>query len=210
MTTIIKYYAVGEYGFGGTREINPHYHVILFGVDAEKDYSKIVTSWTNGNGELKCDIEQIKPVELTPELASYCAGYIAKKGKDENNKWIDRNHAKIYKEFPIDNQEFATWSNGLGKTAIMKIRSLVKKYGGEFNTIRTGGKKYPLGRYLKQFSEGMPYANLRTGFHSEGYKTYAREMFDTAMSQERAYQQRRNKDKQEIKKAKYSSERRSL
>lgn len=204
----IKYYGVGEYGFGGTREINPHYHIVLYGIHPEKNFADIAESWTNSDGQLKCDIEQLKPVELTPELASYVCGYVAKKGKDDRNRWIDRNQAKIYKLFPKQNQEFATWSNGIGKEAIKKIRQLVVKYDGEFNTIRTGGKKYPLGRYLKQYSEGMPYANLKTGYYSEGYKSYAREIFDLALGQERAYHQRRNGKEQ--RKAKFNTERRSL
>lgn len=202
----IKYFICGEYGFQGERVWNPHYHAILYGVDPVRDFEKIALSWTDKNGELMCDIEQLKPVELTPELASYCCGYVAKKARTENNRWINRDQAFIYRNFPKENQEFANWSNGLGLEAIKKIKKEVVKTGKTFNTIRSGDRKFPLGRYLKQFTEGSDYGNVKTGNFIRGYKPYNQELVEFFVNQEKMYDKRMKGNK----KLKYSTERRSL
>lgn len=185
----IRYYICGEYGFSGERVWNPHYHAILFNVDAKKDYLAIADSWTN-EGKLNADIEQIQPVELTPELAAYCAGYVAKKAKDENNRWMDRDYAFVYKNFPKKNLPYATWSNGLGKETFEQMVEAVEKYGEKVRYMKTGGKKYPLGRYL-------------TGLQPKQYK---QRILDLWLGQQAMYSQRGKT----IQRAKHSLERRSI
>lgn len=195
METPIKYYYCGEYGFEGNRIWNPHYHAILYGVNPVEDWPKIADSWTSGRGKnriINCDIEQIKPVELTPELAAYSCGYVAKKAKNEDNRWLDDDYGFMYKNFPKDALPFAHWSNGLGSEPIKQIKEMVDQYDEEFNTVRSNQRKYPLGRYLKKFSEKD--------------KTYARSILEFWIGQQKAF----NKRGKSIKAGKHDDSRRYL
>lgn len=203
----MKYFICGEYGFGGERIINPHYHAILYGLDAKEDFNAIATAWTNKNKKLMCNLEQLKPVELTPELAAYSCAYVAKKAKDENNRWIDRDQAFIYKNFKKENRPFANWSNGIGLETVKKIKREVKKYeNATFNTIRTGQKKYPLGRYLKENISGKDIGYLNSGCVIKGHIPYAEKILKLWQGQVKFLA----KQKKYPKVAKHNDERRTL
>lgn len=61
-----RFFAVGEYGDQTWR---PHYHISLFGIQPEREQA-IKDSWTLGHVHIG---------EITPESASYLAGYTTKK-----------------------------------------------------------------------------------------------------------------------------------
>lgn len=66
-TARIRFFASGEYG---EKKGRPHYHAILFGLDAIRGRSAIEQTWPFGQAQV--DI-------LTPAAISYVAGYTAKK-----------------------------------------------------------------------------------------------------------------------------------
>ncbi len=207
----LRYFICGEYGFQGERIFNPHYHCILYGVDPIKDYESIATAWTTKGkkGKLKCDVEQLKPVELTPELTAYSCGYVAKKARDENNRWIDRDQAWIYKNIPKDKRPFANWSNGIGLEPVKLIKRQVKKFdNATFNTIRTNQKKYPLGRYLKQNIDGGDIGLLGCGCVIKNHIPYAQKIFNLWSGQQRFLEKSRRYVEPKIQR--HSDERRKL
>lgn len=63
----VRFFASGEYGekFG-----RPHYHAILYGLDASKDSKLVESSWGLGRTETTV---------VTPRRIAYCAGYTSKK-----------------------------------------------------------------------------------------------------------------------------------
>lgn len=67
----IRYFAVGEYGDSTWR---PHYHLALFGIPNEYE-REFVTAWESEAGA----IGHVHTGEITPESASYIAGYTTKK-----------------------------------------------------------------------------------------------------------------------------------
>lgn len=204
----IKYYICGEYGFGGDRPWNPHYHAILYGVHHIDDWPQIAKAWTK-NKKLKCDMEQLKPVELTPELAAYACGYVAQKAKDENNRWTDRNQAFMYAHFPKEKLPFANWSTGLGLDAARKMKAAIKKYENiSIKTVNTGKRKYPLGRYLKEFTDGTDICYLNSGGTIKNHIPYAQKIVNLKLSQMKfIYKLAKTR---EVRKGKYSTDRRTL
>lgn len=204
----VRYFICGEYGFAGDRPWNPHYHAILYGVHPKEDYKEIAMAWTNKK-KLNCDIEQLKPVELTPELAAYSCGYVAKKARDENNRWIDRDQAFIYKHFKKENRPFANWSKGLGLKTAIHMKGKVKQYENKtFNTIRTGQRKYPLGRYLKSQIDGTDIGLLNSGCVIKGHVPYAEKLLNLYIGQQKFIQKQAKMKGKKI--GKYSDERRKL
>lgn len=68
----IRYFASGEYG---SRTQRPHYHLILFGLNAlgAANHTMVQNAWGRG---------QIRLEPLTPARIAYCAGYTDKKSDD--------------------------------------------------------------------------------------------------------------------------------
>lgn len=66
-TDRIRFFASGEYGEKNER---PHYHAILYGLDAHRDRDRINTAWGQGHTYLDT---------VTPPAIGYIAGYCAKK-----------------------------------------------------------------------------------------------------------------------------------
>ena len=132
-----RMFTCGEYGNQTQR---PHYHLILFGVgiDAEPVINK---TWAKGFTQVS---------ELTPERCSYIAQYTIKKMNQENARGLDGRPP-----------EFASMSTrpGIGqpsiawfyRTAIQK-KSLesITENGDVWNSVRIGGKIWPIGNYLRR------------------------------------------------------------
>lgn len=130
-----RYYAVGEYG---TRYGRPHFHVALFGVCMSME-SFILRAWNLG---------QIHVGELNHDSAQYMCKYVCK-SLLEREKVGDRH------------PEFARMSlkPGIGAPALDDVvGNLLKAHGGSIQpedigdvptVLRTGGKRYPLGKYLR-------------------------------------------------------------
>lgn len=151
----LRYFLVGEYGDTTWR---PHYHVMLFGLDAKfcieceyqfkRDKNKwcdclIYKTWTFG----QCFIG-----DVTPASAQYVAGYVTK--KLTNIKSVE-----VKEILAGRHPEFARMSThpGIGALAIKEIAKAVNTPAGAQGVLNNGdvpwqlqrGKKqYPLGRYL--------------------------------------------------------------
>lgn len=133
----IRYFAVGEYGEKTGR---PHYHAIVFGMPftAVKVCEK---AWPLGFVFLG---------EVTPASAAYVTGYVSKKMTSYEDPRLEGRHP-----------EFARMSlrpHGIGKLAASEIAVGLTASGGSKalaklrdvpSEIRFGGRKYPLGRYLR-------------------------------------------------------------
>lgn len=147
----IKYYGVGEYGDVSFR---PHYHLVLYNVHAKDDWKNMAKAWSDGLGNLMCAPERFQAVEAEPALFRYVTGYITKKAKDLDNKWLNPHMKHIYKN---KKKEFAIMTKGLGKEAIEIARKKTDPWDHEITCIRTGGRKYPIGRYLKEYGIEKPW-----------------------------------------------------
>lgn len=133
----VRYYGVGEYG---ERTQRPHYHAALFGVDQMFE-DRILKTWNMGH---------VHVGDITLHSTSYIASYITKsmtRGDD----------ARLCGRHP----EFARMSlkPGIGALAVADLaKAFTSKYGslavsrnGDIpDTIGTGRKQMPLGRYLKE------------------------------------------------------------
>lgn len=167
----IRYYLVGEYGDEKQRA---HYHLALFGYPhcaffPEGDQESI-------NRRRKCNCIPCTTIRntwglgntdcgsLTPESASYLAGYLTKRMNHPEKKCTPKcTHPPLGGRFP----EFARQSNGGGKAhikggigapAVESIASVLQTTAGLDFVLETGdvplslrqGKKtLPLGRYLR-------------------------------------------------------------
>ena len=132
----IRFFAVGEYGDTTGR---PHYHALLYGVGPHLQ-PLIESCWGRGH---------VHVGEVTPESASYTAGYTIKKlTKKDDYRLKEGQHP-----------EFARMSlkPGIGAFAVEEISRVMYSNAGSVaidrkgdvpSTIRINGKEMPLGRYL--------------------------------------------------------------
>lgn len=157
----VRFYLVGEYGDQSER---PHYHAAIFGLAgclhfplAEQKFDRrkcqcqscaiVRSTWNNEKaktgGITDC-------AHLTRESAQYICGYVTK-------KMTKKDDARLRGRFP----EFARSSNrpGIGAQAMEKLTDFVLSEDGANDLILTGdvprslrhgGKKLPLGRYLRR------------------------------------------------------------
>lgn len=146
----IRYFACGEYGgyrFGSndaTREINPHYHLALYGLDYT-DADLIQETWGLGLADVKF---------LEPASALYLAKYVTKKmtGKEDERLRITEDFC-LHPEF-----QRQSLKPGLGAGLMEKFsKSFDNPYmmqsiditGDVPKSINIGGREMGLGRYLK-------------------------------------------------------------
>lgn len=142
----IRFFACGEYGDETWR---PHYHLVLFGVDAAHG-AAVERSWSMGHVAVK---------EFAIEMAQYTAGYVVKKMTGKSDPRLLGRHP-----------EFARMSNrpGIGAPAMEVLRDALFTPAGiaEFDRVgdvphqlRMGVRSIPLGRYLRsrlRAEIGMP------------------------------------------------------
>lgn len=140
----VRFYAVGEYGSHTQR---PHYHVALFGFhphshcgDKRKVCScEICRSWGKGGVDVGT---------LTEQSATYVAGYVTK-------GMTKKDDIRLNGRYP----EFSRMSlrPGLGYGAVRALKEALVDSDGVIHgcdvdvpaVLRSGGKKYPIGRYLR-------------------------------------------------------------
>lgn len=133
----IRFYGCGEYG---DQTFRPHYHCILFGLGVD-DADVIESAWNLG---------MVHVGELTPQSASYCAGYVTKKMTSSDDPRLNGKHP-----------EFARMSlkPGIGATAIRLVADeLMTEHGSKIiardddvpAVLTYGSKTFPIGRYLRQ------------------------------------------------------------
>lgn len=167
----IRYYAVGEYGTAGQRDINPHYHALLYGIG--EDHSQTIQdSWRVSKGKGKTgEIQGFAYTgSITPQSISYVAGYVQKKTKYNKD---------MYEEFEII-PEFSNISNrpAIGANIIPILTQHLKNnpdyltpYGDVPFSIHHGDRQLPLGTYIREkVREGLDlphdiktYVNEETG-----------------------------------------------
>lgn len=130
----LRYYVVGEYGDVNQR---PHYHAVLFGL---QNPSLIEESWTAG---------MVHVGTLTVQSAAYVVSYVVKGMTGVAD-------TRLTGRYP----EFARMSlrPGIGALAVPVLRAAVlDEATGELRLVagdvpgvlRTEGKLWPLGRYLR-------------------------------------------------------------
>lgn len=146
----IRYFGVGEYG---PKTFRPHYHIILFGLGLE-NYQVIKKAWPYADPEIGIDVG-----EVTPSSARYITGYVTNKIYK-----IKEQHPVNYgkaDEFMIcsTGKEKGDEKGGIGKEAACQAREHFDQHlhtdkSEDLTCLLVGPKKYPLGRYLKQFTEG--------------------------------------------------------
>jgi len=133
----IRYFICGEYGDKSER---PHYHAAIFGLGILD--SKIIEScWKHGFTYTG---------DLTADSASYIAGYVTK-------KMTKKDDPRLKGRYP----EFGRMSlkPGIGALAVPKIIDVLTSHYGSDEVmcnkdvpmyLKTGRKKMPLGRYLRE------------------------------------------------------------
>jgi hypothetical protein len=156
LETPIRYYAVGEYGTAGSRGINPHFHVLLYGADQEQAEA-IHDSWRlpAGRGKQGEPAGFVYIGDITDQSIAYVAGYVQKKNKYNKD---------MYDEFEIT-PEYSTMSlrPTIGASAIPKFVELFKakpeyltEYGDVPYSVNHGSRALPLGNYLREkIREGL-------------------------------------------------------
>lgn len=175
----LRFYLVGEYG---DETFRPHYHAVLFGVDACRygdsrlaprqpcvcvPCSIIRSCWPKGFSSTSI---------FSRELAQYICGYVVKKmtGKDD---------VRLQGRLP----EFARMSlrPGIGALSLQEVREscvasgYVEKVGDVPAGIRHGSRVMPLGRYLRgRLREELGVANPRSAAVDE----FKKEMYDLLLA----------------------------
>lgn len=133
-----RYFGCGEYGEKGGR---PHYHVILFGIDALSAERLCLARWSYG-------FVSVRP--FVPEHAAYVAAYTVKK----LNKSTDERLS------PGQIPEFARMSRRPG-IGVLGLRAWLNFYGSRVGraaaardldvsqAVKINGALYPIGRLLR-------------------------------------------------------------
>lgn len=131
-----RYFLVGEYGDISQR---PHYHAALFGVGVQFQ-DLVADTWGKGHVMLG---------ELTSASASYISGYVCKKLTNPHCPHTAKILAGRHPEFTR-----MSLKPGIGASAMDDLISGSGVHlwhdGDVPSFLRHGGKKMPLGRYLKE------------------------------------------------------------
>lgn len=138
--TPFRYYAVGEYGEQTWR---PHYHVLLFGVPTSAA-QLIADTWGKGH------VHVGQKGNVNKDNAGYIVGYVTKKMTKKGDKRLGTRHP-----------EFARMSThpGIGAGFMAQVADALNSdlgidqialEGDVPGVLQHGGKKWPLGRYLRR------------------------------------------------------------
>lgn len=144
----IRFFACGEYG---SKTLRPHYHGVLFGVEANNELEKIISaSWVDSSSGSSLGFIQVGPI--TPARAAYVAKYVCKDVSEDE---------KIPEGWQ---KEFARMSNrpGIGAEYGKRFASAVNKQNEKQEaagypavtqllggSMRIGPVFYPVARYLR-------------------------------------------------------------
>lgn len=164
----VRFFGVGEYGDGGKRGVNPHYHLSLFGLSGRTDIdsrgrpthygsSQLIWDCWNSGG----DTGGVTTIfEFNETTAQYTAGYVVKKLTSVGNPILNGRHP-----------EFARMSNrpGIGKPAAELIAKQLQanyqswKTGDVPHELQIGKRKIPLGRFmLRKLREAVGFSEEYT------------------------------------------------
>lgn len=127
--TVVKYYAVGEYG---TKNNRPHYHAIVFGVPDTKYF---VDAWTLGGDQ----VGGVHIGQVSGDSIAYTMKYIDKSSFRAKHGRDDR-----IPEFPL-------MSKGLGKNYLTpQIEAYHKADLSRLYATKPGGHRIALPRYYRE------------------------------------------------------------
>lgn len=130
----VRYFGVGEYG---EHSLRPHYHVIVFGVEAAEAERLASDRWPYGF---------VSSLPFSPETASYVAGYTLKKLKSKvSDLGLLPEFARMSRRPAIGAPALALVSSWLHSAQGAKYLADVRDVP---RVIRCGGKLYPLGTTL--------------------------------------------------------------
>lgn len=145
----IRYFLVGEYGDKTSR---PHYHAALFGLD------QITGGGNDGRSGLvqkTWGLGHTFVGDLSPESASYIAGYVTKKMTNKNDERLNGRYPEFAR---MSNGGGKSMSGGIGNPAVQSIADALStstvldsivKLNDVPGVLKYGKKAFPLGRYLK-------------------------------------------------------------
>ncbi|AXL15637.1 replication initiator protein [Microviridae sp.] len=140
----MRYFAVGEYGDQTKR---PHYHIALFGIDyTEREL--IEKSWKFGI------IDMGRDTGVTPDSASYIAGYVTKKMTNGDGlAWNGYDPELMLPEFTRMSRMPAI---GSGASTLMAeqfegLCEYVALHGDVPSQLNVSGKNYPLDATMKKY-----------------------------------------------------------
>lgn len=140
-----RYFLVGEYGHDGNRQINPHYHAVLFGLG--KLHAQVIEKAWTVNGD---SLGFVHVGDLNKNSARYITNYVLKAMHNPRKPWVRKYLDGRYKEF----MRCSKMNGGLGYCAIEKIAvQLIESKVYNNSIIRSllfGRRNLPLGRYLSQ------------------------------------------------------------
>lgn len=145
----IRFFGVGEYGSNTWR---PHYHLAIFGL-SPLHVDQVEAAWSDGAGP----IGHVHVGEVTAESCQYLCGYTVKKMTSKNDARIRQWRQDGVDLYP----EFSRQSNrpGVGALAMSVLADTVEtdfgldeylETGDVPRELRHGGKRWPLGRYLRE------------------------------------------------------------
>lgn len=181
----LRFFACGEYGMKGIRGINPHYHIILFGVSwLQQDL--ITSCWTDKE---KNPIGFCYYGDVNKDTIRYTTGYIMKGATKEYDKKLPRKDS-------VPEFMRCSLNPGLGANRIRKIAEDFRKNSKfkprPIKELRYHGKNHPLGRYLSAEMAkalGVSESELFLDFWK-----YQQELFLEFEAEERYYQSLIEKD----------------
>lgn len=173
----IRFYCAGEYGPNGTHR--PHYHLILFGVDA-LELDEDFFFWAGKSGPIKPDFCRksllyelwnlgiVHVGEVTQDSIAYVAGYVT---------------SKLTRKGDGRTPEFALMSRrpGLGFEAILDIAHYLQTLSpdclssSDIRQIHVNGHMWPIGRHI--LSKLRIISDIRDGLEEyiASYETMYRE-----------------------------------
>lgn len=143
----IRYFACGEYG---DKNLRPHYHALLFGVDI-KHSDKIIDAWCDpATGLLMCDPDRITIEEPRShwDVAQYCNAYLTKQMTSPKDERLQGR-----------SPEFALFSKGIGFNAVTGIvtglnnlsgAAYIERHGDIPRNLVLNGKSMPIDRNLRE------------------------------------------------------------
>jgi hypothetical protein len=156
-----KYYLVGEYGTTGTRKINPHYHIAIFGLGQEHEIF-INEAWKFK----EISMGRIHVGNINKDSARYISGYVVKGLYQDNDYFAERLGERI-PEFSRMSREYP-----LGWKYLEKLARKEQAEGKKIDTVRINQLNYLLDKTLKKKVEEV------TGYKPD---------FDVRLWQERMF-----------------------
>lgn len=159
----LRYFLAGEYGDESWR---PHYHAALFGLSPVLDESIVRSTW---------DMGHVMVGTLTPESASYIAGYVTKKMTKKDDVRLAGRHPEFTR---------MSLKPGIGAPAMeFMARALESDHGLDWiaqngdvpHQFLLGHQNKPLGRYLRTVLRGK-LGFAEKGLPKEKLEAYKEEM----------------------------------